>query len=65
MSKITKTICDNCNKEIDYEDWFYTADITNESNSCKNGEQIMRGDYCKDCFKELILKRAKIEEDKQ
>lgn len=63
MSKLIKTICDNCDKEIDYEDWFYTADITSESNSCKSGVQVMKGDYCKDCFRELILKQVKIKEE--
>lgn len=63
MSRIQKTICDNCNKEIDYEDWCYTADITSQSNSCNTGEQIMQGDYCKECFKELIRKRLRIKEE--
>lgn len=60
MSRITKTItiCDNCSKEINYENWYYTADITNQSNSCDYREQIMKGDFCQKCFKELIKKES-------
>lgn len=63
MSKITKTICDKCNKEINYEDWYYSADIVSKSNSCNNGEQIIQGDYCNECFKKIISKRLNIKED--
>jgi len=62
MSRRQKTICDNCNKEIDYENWYYVANITSQSNHCCNGEKIMQGDYCKECFKELISKRLGIKE---
>lgn len=63
MSKITKTICDSCNKEIDYKDWYYSASITNQSNSCSNGEQIMLGDYCQECFYKLLKERLNMKED--
>ena len=54
MAKITKTICDKCNKEIDYKDWYYSVNITYESNSCDVGQQLTNGDYCKECFREII-----------
>lgn len=63
MSRITKTICDECKKEIDYEDWYYSADITSQSNSCDTGEQIMQGDYCKNCFKKRIIKKLNLKEE--
>lgn len=61
MSKITKTICDKCNTEIPYEDWYFSANITSQSNSYDKGQQIMHGDYCKKCFKETIKKIYKEE----
>lgn len=60
MSRITKTICDSCQKEIDYKDWYYTADITNKSNSEQNGQQIMSGDFCNECFKKIIKKELNV-----
>lgn len=58
MSRITKAICDECGKEIEYKDWYYTADIVCQSNASGNGEQILDGDYCEECFKKKILKRV-------
>lgn len=54
MSKITKTICDNCEKELDYNEWYLEAKIIEESNSSEIGRQICDGDYCKKCFKEKV-----------
>ena len=54
MSKIEKTICDKCNEEIYYDKYYYTANITYSSNISKIGEQICKGDFCKNCFKNII-----------
>ena len=57
MSKIKKTICDKCNKELDRNEIYYDANII----ICYEGfdianETLKRGDYCKKCFKEVINK---------
>lgn len=58
MSKITKTICDACGKELEYTDWYYKARITSESNASSIGEQIADGDYCNECFIDKVLNRC-------
>ena len=54
--KITKTICDKCNRELDYEEEHYDATIIAETKPTEKGRQIANGDFCKKCFKELIEK---------
>lgn len=54
MSKITKTICDNCQKELDHDEWYLSAEVIEECNSSGIGQQICNGDYCKKCFKEKV-----------
>lgn len=56
MSKITKTKCDKCNKELDEETWYYKANITSQSEKYLHVKQIMNGDYCEECYGEIILK---------
>lgn len=54
MSKVTKTICDKCNKELEVDEWYYSGDIVEMANTCDKGRLVIQGDYCKKCFKETI-----------
>lgn len=54
MSRITKAICDKCNREIELNEWFYSARITEISANSDKGRMIAEGDYCKKCFTEII-----------
>ena len=56
MSKIIKTICDNCQREMDQDEWYVSANIIEENNSTRIGQQICDGDYCKKCFKAKVDK---------
>lgn len=38
--KITKTICDKCNRELDYEEEHYDVTIIAETNPTEKGRQI-------------------------
>lgn len=64
MSSITKTICDVCDKEIDYNDWFYRINLVSMSNSYEIGKQIMNGDYCEKCFVKRIKEELNLEDTK-
>lgn len=54
--KITETICDKCNRKLDYEEEHYDVAIIAETNPTEKDRQIANGDFCKKCFKELIKK---------
>lgn len=56
MSKIMKIKCDKCNKELDEDAWYYKANLISQSEKYSNAKQIMNGDYCEDCFGEIIVK---------
>lgn len=59
MSKITKAICDNCGKELDIEEYYYSANITEQAEAHDKGRMVAHGDFCKECFKERIKKEIK------
>lgn len=50
MSRIVKVICDNCKKEIDLDEWYYSARVYRERTNLDKGKSLMQGDYCKNCF---------------
>ena len=50
MSKITKTICDECKMELSQDEWYFEARIAEACDSSGNAAQICDGDYCKKCF---------------
>lgn len=56
MSRITKSVCDNCGNEIDYNEWYYSVgDIIEKNESCENGELILKGgDFCRTCYNNII-----------
>ena len=52
--KITKTICDKCNRELEYEEEHYDVNILAETKPTDKSRQVANGDFCKKCFKEII-----------
>ena len=54
MSRIQKAICDKCNREMELNEWFYSARITEISTGSSVGRNVAEGDYCKKCFTEII-----------
>ena len=54
MSKVTKIICDKCERELDIDEWYYTGNIVSTAAKIDMGRQVMQGDYCKKCFKGML-----------
>ena len=54
MSRVEKAICDKCKREMELDEWFCSARITEMSMGSSIGRYIAKGDYCKKCFTETI-----------
>ena len=60
MARVQKAICDECNKEIDLDEWFYSGNLVKHCANYDIGEQLLNGDFCSECFIVRMKKRLNL-----
>lgn len=59
MSKVTKAICDSCGRELEVEEYYYSANIAEQAEKYDKGIMVIHGDFCEKCFKKKIKEEIK------
>lgn len=62
MGKITRTVCDKCKSELDIGEFYYSANITSQNIINDEAREVLKGDFCQCCFKQIMKKELNINE---
>lgn len=62
MGKITRAFCDRCEKELDINEYYYSTDTISQNEVNDKAREVLKGDFCQECFKEIMKKELNINE---